>query len=174
MSPSTPNTDRPSPDSTTVASALRTLGITADTYGPTVNTRTDPASTEVIGHALAEALREPAPEHIAIWLSPDDAVLAHIVARELGATVIVATEQEGVLRLQPPPAAGAPVALLASAWRPRQRRALHALTAATGAEIVAVAAVTNDSAAADTEETDTGGAVVITLVPAVGPTGGAQ
>lgn len=130
-----------SPDAA-VASALTLLGTGTDTYGPTLNTTASAADAETIGTALAEALRAHRIEAVALWSTPDEAVLAHIVARELGATVHHADELEGLVTFQPEIVPDTRAALIATAWPEPQR--LATLLAAVGnhwAQPAAVAAV---------------------------------
>jgi hypothetical protein len=104
-----------SPD-TEIAAALASLGIGTDTYGPTLNTAASPAGVETLGVALAAALREHRIEAVAIWSTPDEAVLAHIVARELGAGVCHVDEVLGLVTLRPGIGPEARTALIATAW----------------------------------------------------------
>ncbi|MFJ4651906.1 hypothetical protein ACIP5Y_11600 [Nocardia sp. NPDC088792] len=108
----------------------------------------DPAGAEELGRALARALRDAAADPdaaadtVLVWDDSDDLVLAHVVARELGATVMRALEIEGLvlpLGEHGPPGA---VVLLADAFRTRAAlRALHALAAREGGRVTAIAAL---------------------------------
>ncbi|WP_326834599.1 hypothetical protein VSH64_06685 [Amycolatopsis rhabdoformis] len=129
--------------------AVRKLGVSPDTYGPTLNTHTDPAATELVGTALADLLTSHAVEQVVVWQGPDDAVLAHVVARRLGAAVTRASELEGVVGFYPPVAAGTRVALLGAAWEPARLRTLLNLAATARAEVAVVAAVVATPALAD-------------------------
>jgi hypothetical protein len=125
-----------------VAAALTVLGTGADAYGPTLNTAVSPADVETIGAALAEALREHRLDAVAVWSTRDEAVLAHIVARELKATVCYADEIEGLVSLQPEIAPGSRTVLLATAWHTPSRLAvLQAVVGNQQAEPVVIAAV---------------------------------
>jgi hypothetical protein len=124
-----------------VAAAVHELGIADDTYGPTLNTHLDPAALEVVGRGLAEGLRPYAPRQIGVWHSADDAVLAHVVARELGATVVRSFALEGVVGLHPSVRPGTRVAFLATAWEPAQLNTLLALATTHRIEVAAVGAV---------------------------------
>lgn len=134
-----------SPDAA-VARALTLLGTGTDTYGPTLNTTASAADAETIGTALAEALRAHRIE----------AVLAHVVARELGATVHHADELEGLVTFQPEIVPDTRAALIATAWPEPQR--LATLLAAVGnhwAQPAAVAAVVATSVLRSVKELPT-------------------
>lgn len=79
-------------------------------------TRESPAVAEVVGQSLATALRPFAPDTVVLWSEPRTAVLGHIVARELGAKVIYAYSDEGILSLSA--ALGARIALVDYEWDP--------------------------------------------------------
>lgn len=134
------------PNTTTPTSALRALGVDMDTYGPTVNTGGSPRYVEVLGRAMAEALRESKAETLVVWNTPDEAVLAHAVALQLGATVRRASEVEGILTLDEPIAPDQRAALLATEWRGRWLTILRQLVLGSGGELVAAAAVVGSDA----------------------------
>lgn len=134
------------PNTTTPTSALRALGVDTDTYGPTVNTGGSPRYVEVLGRALAEALRESNAETLVVWSTPDEAVLAQAVALQLGATVRRASEVEGILTLDEPIAQGQRAALLATEWKGRWLEKLRQLVLGSGGELVAAAAVVGSDA----------------------------
>ncbi|MFI5610929.1 hypothetical protein [Amycolatopsis sp. NPDC051903] len=129
--------------------AVRKLGVSPDTYGPTLNTHLDPAATELVGTAVAELLAAHPVDQVAVWHGADDAVLAHVVARRLGAVVTRVSELEGVVGFYPPVTAGTRVALLGTAWQPARLRTLLNLAATAHAEVTAVAAVLTTPALTD-------------------------
>jgi len=55
----------------------------------------DPSAVEQLGVALADRLRDCRPNRVVVWDDPENAVLGHIVARELGTTVIRAMDAQG-------------------------------------------------------------------------------
>ncbi|SEN18945.1 hypothetical protein [Nonomuraea pusilla] len=125
-----------------VARALREIGTAPDTYGPTLNTGPSPGAVETIGRAMANALRGIRPGAMAIWNTSDEAVLAHVVGRELEVPVVRAEEIEGVVLLNPGVTPGTEVALIATTWdRPERVTTLLNLIATKQARAVAVAAV---------------------------------
>lgn len=128
-------------NTTTPAAALRTLGVASDTYGPTINTGRSPRYVEVLGHALAESLRPSSPETLVVWNTPDEAVLAHAVALQLGVSVRRASEVEGILTLDEPIAPGTRVALVATEWDGRWLETLRQLVLGSGGTLVVAAAV---------------------------------
>jgi NAD(P)-dependent dehydrogenase (short-subunit alcohol dehydrogenase family) len=133
------NTATPHPS---VAAAVRAAGVSPDAYGPTLNTGTAPQAVETIGRALAEELRAHRLDAVAVWDGSDDAVLAHVVARQLDAVVLRASEEEGVVFFTSDVHDGDRIALLATAWeRPRRLATLHALAGNHHLEVVAVASV---------------------------------
>lgn len=133
-------------NTTTPASALDTLGVASDTYGPTVNTGRSPRYVDVLGRALAEAVRPFRPETLVVWNTPDEAVLANAVALHLGVTVRRASEVEGILTLDEPIASGMRVALAATEWDGRWLATLRRLVFGSGGEIVVAAAVVGSPA----------------------------
>lgn len=102
----------------------------------------DPLGAEELACALAFALHGNTVDTVLVWDDGDDLVLAHIVARELGAIVLRAFEVEGlVLPMGDGGPAGA-VVLLADAFRTRAAiRALRASAERDGGRVVAVAAL---------------------------------
>jgi len=66
---------------------------------PADTTRESPALAEAVGQSLATALRPFTPDTVVLWNEPRTAVLGHVVARELGAEVIYAYSDEGILSL---------------------------------------------------------------------------
>lgn len=102
-----------------IVSGIRELGAATDAYGTTLNTQVSPAAADLIGRVLADAVRDLAPDHIAVWESSDEAVLAHIVALATGATVLRVTDESGITSVTPSitPATGS------CRWRPPGSRA---------------------------------------------------
>lgn len=108
-----------------------------------INTVGDPAAADVVGRALARRIRDAvqAVDLVAVWDFAEDAVLAHIVARELGARVVRASDVEGILELDTTVPDGARVVLLSDAFRRGTLSPLAALLAHRGGVVVAVATV---------------------------------
>lgn len=107
-----------------------------------LNTSRSPEATETLGTELAVALRPYQPSALVIWSSTDNAVLAHVAARELHVEVVASYKDLGRLSLDrdlPPQAA---VALIGGIWRtPRELSALQALVQNQGASVAVAAAV---------------------------------
>lgn len=102
----------------------------------------DPQLVERTGSGLAARLREVAPTAVACWDSSEDAVLAHVVARELGTGVWRATEIEGIVALERELPAGARVALVGERFRTGPAVAgLSGVVVHGGGSVVAVASV---------------------------------
>jgi adenine/guanine phosphoribosyltransferase-like PRPP-binding protein len=57
----------------------------------------DPAGTERLGALLAERVRSLDPTVVIAWEDPEDAVLAHVVARELGVRALRAWNADGLV-----------------------------------------------------------------------------
>lgn len=135
------------------ATAIRSLGTSPDTYGPTLNTARDTHAVETVGAALAEALRRYRPEALVVWNTGDEMVLAHIVARELGARLLYASDIEGILTFQEQPQPHLRVALMATSWTSMRFTALHTFAAQTHHLDVVAAAAVIDSPALHIDDT---------------------
>jgi len=132
-----------------VIAALRAVGVAPDAYGPTLNTAQSPRDVDVVGEGMAAQIRAvAAPAALVVWDTSDEAVLAHVVARNLDVGVLRAFEVEGLLRVSPDIPAGAPVALLATQWSERRLANLRTLVANRGGQTVAVAAALTSPALA--------------------------
>lgn len=107
---------------------------------PKYNGLTDPAGVEELGRLLVDRLRAVAPTTIVVWEDPEDVVLGHVVARELGLPVVRAWDADGLVGHS----AGLPetprVVLVADAIRDaRVVRAARAVTDREGGSLVATA-----------------------------------
>ncbi len=117
---------------------------------------TDPAVLELSGRELAagvlDRLGGGQATAVACWENADDAVLAHVVARELSVPVWHALEVEGLVALDRDLAdATATVLVLESLQAPSDIAGLAGVVANNGGQVVAVAAATGDGAAIGTE-----------------------
>jgi hypothetical protein len=138
-----------------VIAALETVGTEHGSYGLTLNATLSPDAIETIGTALAARLRDSRPQAIAVWRTSGDVVLAHVVARELGAVVLHAVEQEGAASLEQA-AAGLRVALLATAWdKPSRIAEGRAVVTVAGATVEAIAAVFGTAALREVDDMPT-------------------
>jgi hypothetical protein len=126
--------------------ALRTIGVAPDTYGPTVNTAASPRSVDVLGEGLAEALRPAQAHALVIWDTSDEAVLAHVVAFRLGVCVLRASELEGIIALDREVEPSARLVPLATCWSSRRLAAVRGVINSRGGRTVAVAAVLGSTA----------------------------
>ncbi|MFJ6661858.1 hypothetical protein ACIQNG_36740 [Streptomyces sp. NPDC091377] len=124
-----------------ILSGIRELGAAPDTYGTTLNTQISPAAADLIGKAVADAVRDLKPDHIAVWESSDEAVLAHVVALATGATVLRVTDESGIISVSPSITPGDRVVPLATAWEPRWLQAMLSVLRGAAAQVTAVAAV---------------------------------
>ncbi|MGW6659692.1 hypothetical protein [Rhodococcus sp. NPDC055024] len=75
-----------------------------------------PAAVEALGRALARELRSYRVDAVVLWSDPSTAVLAHVVAREVGADVVYAYSDKGILSLSRPVANGARAVLVDYEW----------------------------------------------------------
>jgi hypothetical protein len=129
--------------------ALRRCGTAPDTYGPTLNTAGHAADVEIIGRALAERLRTSGATALAIWNTSDEAVLAHVVGRELAVPALWATETRGLVNLTSALDSNTRLVLLATTWhQPHRLASLRVLAETCHAQVVAVAAVIGSTALA--------------------------
>ncbi|MFE5665896.1 hypothetical protein ACFQ7W_18410 [Streptomyces niveus] len=124
-----------------ILSGVRELGAATDAYGTTLNTQVSPAAADLIGRAVADAVRDLAPDRVSVWESSDEAVLAHVVALATGATVVRVADESGITSVTPGITPGDRVVLLATAWEPRRLQTMLGLLRGGGAEVAAVAAV---------------------------------
>lgn len=96
----------------------------------------DPGSTDVLGRMLAELVGEEV-DVVLTW-EGDDAVLAHVLARELQAITVVAFDEGGLAFLSNPLPSSARVAIVADAFRGEPvPRTLIGLVAGSGGTVVA-------------------------------------
>jgi len=102
----------------------------------------EPVVPESLGEWLAAELRRFEPRTIVLWSDVEAAVLGHVVARELGARVVHAFADEGVLTLNAATDPGENVALVAYDWSGRPGLgALVQLVQNTRAVVVAAGSV---------------------------------
>ena len=100
----------------------------------------DPEGVEDLGVALADALRPHEPTVVMVWEGVADAVLAHVVARELGARIVLAFDADGLVAHTGALARGARVAVLTDTVE--QSTTLEAMTTyarQSGAQIAVLA-----------------------------------
>lgn len=105
------------------------------------NSGLDPAGAEQLGMALSKQL-EAHGEVVLVWQDPEDLVLGHIVARELGVTVARAFDADGLIEFVGRFPQHAAVVILADMFRDETvLRALDALVAQRGGHVSAYAAL---------------------------------
>lgn len=99
----------------------------------------DPARIEELGIGLAAATRELAPTRVLCWEGIEDRLLAHVVARELGVTVVMAMNASGLLDFEGTFGPADRVVIVANA-QPHERdlTAMQALVRQHHGEVVAV------------------------------------
>lgn len=116
------------------------LDLEARDRAPSYNPLADPAGAETLARSLADRLRDAGPTVVLVWERPEDAVLGHVVARELGLPAVRAFDAEGLVGHGPGLADGARIALVADAVRDAQAvHAAHGLADQLGGELVATA-----------------------------------
>jgi hypothetical protein len=122
------------------AEAVRLLA--ADLHAPQATGRSfrRPEVVEAAATEVVNAIREAAPDVILTWDALDDAVLAHVVARQLAIqTVLVHEPQEGIVELFPTLAPGSRVVLLAASFdRTNTIRSAASLVGHRGGLLVAI------------------------------------
>lgn len=100
----------------------------------------DPKETEKAGKKLAQALGSQSISVVVCWDKAEDAVLAHVVARELGVPVCYAYESGGIMGLESKLTAGASAALVADVFTHQNDLAgLAGVVTNSGYTVVAVA-----------------------------------
>jgi adenine/guanine phosphoribosyltransferase-like PRPP-binding protein len=120
----------------------------------------DPSATEALARALAAEVAPLTPTRVLLW-AEDDAVLAFVVAKELGCSVTKAGASEGLLECDPPIEKADRVVVLAESFRTAGAfQALRSLAEHHGAGVVAGAALVDTP----TLRTEGGGVQVIALV----------
>ena len=62
----------------------------------------DPSGAEVLGRELAALVADLAPTVVVVWRGVSDAVLGHIVARELGTHVVLTFDDDGLVEHRGP------------------------------------------------------------------------
>ncbi|MET9303680.1 hypothetical protein AB0893_17630 [Micromonospora aurantiaca] len=129
-------------DTSTEAVLTAVLRLTPAGDDTRLNLLTDPSAAEVVGRWIADEVRQYEPTVVAVWDDPQAAVLAHIVAREVGCVVVRVIETEGLVRLVDAPLAVGRVALLADRFTAENSLgALLGVVENHGLTTVAVAAV---------------------------------
>lgn len=120
----------------------------------------DPARTERVGSGLAARLSGQGITTVVCWDTSEDAVLAHVVARELGVGLRLANEVEGIITLERPLPDDAVVGLVGEELTARTAvSGLAGVARHSGARVIAVATVATPAIVAGTEAE---GASVIT------------
>jgi hypothetical protein len=129
---------------------------------PKYNGLADPGGAEQLGRWLARRAQNFGPSVVLLWEDPQDIVLGHVVARELGAVSVRSYNADGLVDLADPLPRGSRVLLLIDAFRePGLVRAMRAIAERHGASVVAIAVlVDTDALAAAGEPT----APVVSLV----------
>lgn len=118
---------------------------TQDQEAPEVNEEpatlpVDRKETEKAGKKLAQALGSQSVSVVVCWDKAEDAVLAHVVARELGVPVCYAYESGGIMGLESKLPAGASAALVADVFTHQNDLAgLAGVVTNSGYTVVAVA-----------------------------------
>ena len=106
-----------------------------------------PAVTERLGASIANRTRAYNPDVVASWFGPDEAVLAHIVARELDAVRTAIELDLGLLSLESELPPASKILLVSTSWNSRRPLApLRTLLEGQGHTIVAAASLVRSSA----------------------------
>ncbi|MFC5746268.1 hypothetical protein [Actinomadura rugatobispora] len=117
--------------------------------GPELDPSRSAEATETVGRALAEAVRAFAPEVLLTSGEGADAVLAHIVARELGVRAAPFYLEEGVIEVDAALIRGRRVVLMvARGVRPLRLSTMHSFVATHDAELAGIVEVIGSPGAA--------------------------
>jgi adenine/guanine phosphoribosyltransferase-like PRPP-binding protein len=110
----------------------------------------DPAGAEQLGRLIAEQARPLQPSVVLVWEDPEDIVLGHVVARELGVRAVRAWNADGLVGQSSPLHAGDRALLVLDAVRdPRAVRAVQAVVDRDGGTLVGTAVLQSTEALAD-------------------------
>lgn len=101
--------------------------------------RYEPVEIEASGQRIAAALAGRGLQGIVVWDTLRDVLLGHVVARELGTLLSIATVDEGLISLDAGVSSG-PLAIVADHFaRPLDRVGILGVVANHGGNVVAVA-----------------------------------
>jgi len=110
---------------------------------PKYNGSRDPAGVERLGTELARSVSAAVattPDLVVVWQDPEDLVLAHVVARELGTTVLRLMDLDGLVGHEGPVPRHASAVIVSDAVRDGSVvRAMVALIERANSTVVAVA-----------------------------------
>jgi len=102
----------------------------------------DPTAAESVGAAIAARAAEYQPQLVVTWGLPDESVLAHIVARDLGITSARADLDLGLITIEEELPSATRVLLVTTIDDPYRRlNSLHTLLDGQGHTVVAAASV---------------------------------
>ena len=135
---------------------------------PKYNGLSDPLGAEELGRLLSQRLRPFRPTAVLLWEDPQDVVLGHIVARELGIVAVRSYNEEGLIELAGTLPPNSRVLLLTDAFRDAGLlRAMRGIVERHGGTVVGSAALAQTDALATVEAGD----AVVSLVSARADTG---
>jgi adenine/guanine phosphoribosyltransferase-like PRPP-binding protein len=135
------------------------------------NGMADPAGAEELGRDLADRLREIAPDAVVVWEDPEDVVLGHVVARELGVRLVHAFDADGLVGTNGELPDKPRVALVADAVRDgRAVLAARAIAGREGGSLVATAVLVG-STALDGAADEAGRVIALSTGPQASTTG---
>ena len=103
---------------------------------------TDPIGTEKLGRQLAKLVDGPPGSVVLVGDTTEDAVLGHIVGRELGVPVIRIYDEEGLAMSAAPIPSGARGVLVSDTMSDHLIDTAKALLARAGGQLINVAALT--------------------------------
>ena len=107
-----------------------------------IDVSVDPASAESVGAAIARRVAEYEPQLVVTWMLPDESVLAHIVARDLGIRTARADLDLGLITIEEELPAASRVLLVTTIDDPYRRlNSLYTLLEGQGHTVVAAASV---------------------------------
>lgn len=105
-----------------------------------IDTASDPQAVDRLGEAIADLLRDFAPDAVVCWVGDNDAVLAHAIAHRLEVSVIRLQEDMGLLSVEPALTEQiATVVMFASNWGGRsQSKSMYMMLKNCGLDVRAV------------------------------------
>ncbi len=129
------------------AATLRTARV------PKYDGLADPTGAEELGRLLADRVREFKPTAVLLWEDPQDIVLGHVVARELGVHAVRSYNEEGLAQLVGVLPPKSRVVLLADAFRePGFVRAMSGVVEQHDGAVVGTAVLADTEALSDASE----------------------
>ena len=138
---------------------------------PKYNGLADPLGAEELGRLLSQRLRPFGPTAVLLWEDPQDVVLGHIVARELGIIAVRSYNEEVLIELAGTLPPKSRVLLLTDAFRDAGLlRAMRGIVERHGGTVVASAALAQTDALATVDQAGDAAVSLVSARADAGPT----